>query len=278
MTTKNINVQTNVQAQIYMINNIKNNKKYIGQTIYIKNDKKYSKQGYLYRWKEHVIDSKQSRNSKNEFYKAIREDGENSFTVQLLCTCDLNLGNYFENLMMKEFNTLIPNGYNTKINGTSIEKLSQAATIAWGKPEIRNKYSVSHTSKNDLKKIKDFSETDKITEIEITRFHFSYIGIDGIRCHIRDDNRNVENEPSSIRMEFCNRKKKDKEGKDIHTNEEHFKLIQERARFVCNEINKNHGGTLRIIDNSDIPPTEDNKVKSNTPKKSTKTNTPKKKN
>lgn len=92
---------------IYKITNLINGKRYIGQTskLYI-ND----------RWCEH---KNNARNGKSSYlYNAIRKYGEDNFEFKvILKNIPIDKLNFYEQLLIKKFNTKTPNGYNLTDGG-----------------------------------------------------------------------------------------------------------------------------------------------------------------
>lgn len=93
---------------IYMIENVITNKKYIGQT----------KRSIKTRFSEHIRTSKRinSRLSKTKFYDSIRQYGEDKFTITLLETVEDNLADEREKFWIEKFDT-VKNGLNTSYGG-----------------------------------------------------------------------------------------------------------------------------------------------------------------
>ena len=81
---------------IYKIENTLNHKVYIGQSVHIE-----------LRWKEHCRPSCNS-----VIGKAIKQDGKENFTFQILEECDIEQLDELELFYIKKFNSVVPNGYN----------------------------------------------------------------------------------------------------------------------------------------------------------------------
>lgn len=129
---------------IYLARNTANGKGYVGQTV----------KGLKARMREHQKDAK--RGSKVPFHRAIRKYGFESFTWQVLRTCDSR-----EDLAAAEqacittMNTKVPNGYNLTDGGGGIsghvmsaeskQKMSEAAMgNTWGKGNTNCKGHTNH--------------------------------------------------------------------------------------------------------------------------------------
>lgn len=94
---------------IYKIENLINNKCYIGQSVNIKR-----------RWKDHKEASKNIKNKNYDYplYKAIRKYGLENFSFGILEKCSENLLNEKEKYWIKYFNSY-NNGYNQNEGGNS---------------------------------------------------------------------------------------------------------------------------------------------------------------
>jgi len=91
---------------IYCIENIKNNKKYIGKTTNTVEK----------RFREHILDSRRRKNENRPLYRAINSYGAENFTVKELMSCDINDLDYYEKLFIEKFNTY-KDGYNATLGG-----------------------------------------------------------------------------------------------------------------------------------------------------------------
>lgn len=100
---------------IYLIENIKNNKKYIGQAVnFLSSGRKWGSEG---RWKSHI---KQATNGSCEcrlLENAIRKYGVENFVVKDLLECKTEELNLNEIKLIEKYNTLYPNGYNLMTGG-----------------------------------------------------------------------------------------------------------------------------------------------------------------
>lgn len=81
---------------IYKIENLLNNKVYIGQSIHIET-----------RWKQHCQNS-----SSSLIGKAIKKYGKNNFSFQILKECEEKDLDSFEEKYINQYQSLAPNGYN----------------------------------------------------------------------------------------------------------------------------------------------------------------------
>lgn len=92
----------NVMTGIYKFTNVINGKSYIGQSVDIKR-----------RYKEH----KNRKDENTLFHAAIKEYGFENFVFSIIEVCNIDELNDKEIFYIKEYNTLIPNGYNVSEGG-----------------------------------------------------------------------------------------------------------------------------------------------------------------
>lgn len=93
---------------IYMIENIVNNKKYIGQT---------KCQDIQTRWRQHRKIDKKSLGSC--LFNAYKKYGIENFKFKIICICFDSDTNYYEIDYIKKYNTIYPNGYNLQEGGNN---------------------------------------------------------------------------------------------------------------------------------------------------------------
>jgi hypothetical protein len=119
LSTSILDDSTNRYCEIYLISNILNGKKYIGQAVsHILNHKKYRPYGYKGRFRCHI--SEAYSNKKNQCHylnNAIRKYGINNFESELIEYCSIENANDRETFYINQMNTIFPNGYNLKIGG-----------------------------------------------------------------------------------------------------------------------------------------------------------------
>ncbi len=91
-------------------------KKYIGQAVEkLCNGKNW---GYIQRWKQHLREVNKNINYSPRLDNAIRKYGSESFKVSLICKCtSIEEMNEKEQYYIKEYNTLVPFGYNLTTGG-----------------------------------------------------------------------------------------------------------------------------------------------------------------
>ncbi len=98
---------------IYKIENVKNHKVYIGQSIYIEK-----------RWKDHL-------HATDDFaiHKAMEVYGIENFSFQILELCDIEDLDEKECYWINQYQSLIPNGYNMVAGGTNGTGLSKGKKV-----------------------------------------------------------------------------------------------------------------------------------------------------
>lgn len=117
---QNLPDRSQVQGQIYLMRNIRENKCYVGQTVtHRKNRGVYKPFGYEGRFKDHISEAICNTKKKqcNYLNNSIRLHGKDSFTVELLETCPLDKLDDREQHYIQLHNTIYPNGYNLTIGG-----------------------------------------------------------------------------------------------------------------------------------------------------------------
>lgn len=140
-------------GEIYMLTNSVTGLRYIGQTI----------RGIEKRWKAHVYSAITEKKNCRKIEEAIRKDGVNSFTREVLLICNIGDLNYYEKLFIDRYNTLNPLGYNMMTGGcngrTHSEetkmRMSQTRTGKHHSEETRLKMSQSQSGlkKSEIAKI-----------------------------------------------------------------------------------------------------------------------------
>lgn len=124
---------------IYKIQNNKNGKIYIGQSIHLEQ-----------RWREHLILLRKNKHYNRHLQFAYNKYGEDSFTFTVIQTCDECDLDFYENKYIVEFNSVL-NGYNLTYGGESSdkseetkEKLSFATSMLWKDDDYRQHMSDAH--------------------------------------------------------------------------------------------------------------------------------------
>jgi group I intron endonuclease len=106
-------------SDLYLITNLLNGKKYIGQTKSMISGRIY---GMKQRWNSHK--NKAINNKKRGctyLYSAIRKYGVNNFSIELILMCTEDLIDNLEIEYIQQFSTLYPNGYNIERGGRKIK-------------------------------------------------------------------------------------------------------------------------------------------------------------
>jgi len=106
-------------CEIYKITNTINQKKYIGQAVsHILNHKKYRPYGMEGRFRCHISEAFSSKKNQCHYLNnAIRKYGIESFTVELITTCNVDESDSTEKQYISKYDSLYPNGYNLNTGG-----------------------------------------------------------------------------------------------------------------------------------------------------------------
>lgn len=144
-------------AEIYVITNKINNKKYVGQaTCYLSNGKDWGTQK---RWEKHLYQAHTGKCECRLLEYAIRKYCKKSFLVDIVLECGLHEANQYEIEYIEKYNTLVPNGYNLMTGGENGRKHSD---------ETKQRMSITRTGKKhkeDTKKlIGQAHKNKKVTE------------------------------------------------------------------------------------------------------------------
>lgn len=137
-------------GSIYVITNLVNGKKYVGQTV-----QKVNK-----RWRSHIKAAIKLEQSE-PLCRAIRKYGECKFSIEVVHQCTEPLLDAAERFFIRHLNTIIDakQGYNLQYGGranvrpskVSCRKLSLLGTKLWATPDHREKMSrVRKTTLEDL--------------------------------------------------------------------------------------------------------------------------------
>lgn len=112
--------RTNVVGEIYIIINLINIKLYVGQVVsHHKNHNKYRPYGYKNRFKGHIGEALYQNKKNQSVYlnNSIRKYGADNFTIELICRCELDELDKYEQYYIDYYQTLYPSGYNLTIGG-----------------------------------------------------------------------------------------------------------------------------------------------------------------
>lgn len=121
------------QGEIYLVTNMKNNKKYIGQTVSILSTGR--KNGTDNRWIQHLNAAKNYSDGCRVLCNAIRKHGDESFKVETLLYCNIESLDFYEIKFIEFYDSLAPNGYNLETGGSKGKRLHQ---------ETKDKLSEQH--------------------------------------------------------------------------------------------------------------------------------------
>lgn len=108
-----------VKGQIYLIEHIDSNMKYVGQTrTYYRSGKVWNKAGYMGRWKAHVSEAReQAERECRLLNNHIRLYGEKAFRVSLILECPIDDLDRHEQEQIAKYGTLSPGGMNLTKGG-----------------------------------------------------------------------------------------------------------------------------------------------------------------
>jgi|688.fasta_scaffold911496_1 group I intron endonuclease len=173
-----------IRGQIYKITNKITNKIYIGQCVsHYSNGRKH---GYLNRFKIHIKNSK-SKNDCRALGDAINKYNQENFVCELICECEPSEMNILEDRYIKEYDTLVPNGYNLMSGGgngrlhsnETKEKMSETRTGKHHSQETKEKMSESAKGRklttetkmiqSAQRKFRDMKEPNKIRVLKILK-------------------------------------------------------------------------------------------------------------
>ena len=131
-----------MEAEIYIITNLINDKKYIGIT-----KKKYGDTlfGYKTRFKHHLVNAftKSKSNDCPRLYNAIRKYGKDNFKIELLEECSMDERAEREKYYIQQYNTNNDEyGYNISLGG-------DGRSVSYVNEDIRLKISNSQITKGE---------------------------------------------------------------------------------------------------------------------------------
>lgn len=155
---------------IYKIVNKIDGNIYIGQTI----------QDLDERWKQHCKPTSNCRYLKS----AIKKYGIDNFIFKLICICFDDDLNKYESMFIKQYNTIVPNGYNLREGGNSSkhneetkkkisERLKNRTDLVHSKPQLGKPHSeeVKRKISNSLKGIKYSQESIEKRRLTISLYN-----------------------------------------------------------------------------------------------------------
>jgi hypothetical protein len=127
------------EAQIYLIENTINNKKYIGTTKKMYGNINF---GYENRFKHHMTNAfiKSKENDCPRFYNAIRKYGKDNFRVELLKSCSMEERGHYEKYYIDFYKSYDDKyGYNISLGG-------DGRSVSFVNEDIRTKISAAQTT------------------------------------------------------------------------------------------------------------------------------------
>lgn len=170
-----------IYSQIYLIECTKTNKKYVGQAIsHRMNNKKYRYHGYIGRYKAHLCEAiRNTRKQGGSVYlnAAIREHGENNFTVKLIENCHIDDADKLEKKYIEKYKTYVPSGYNLTDGGKDefiqadkdekkFDDLKNPIKMGVNKVEKRGRDFGYIHKEETIEKMKQYYETITDSELE----------------------------------------------------------------------------------------------------------------
>lgn len=131
---------------IYLVTNKINGKKYIGQTT----------RSLQIRWAEHY----KGKHPNSVLYLAVQKYGRENFVVEVISTaCSVDELNNLEQIYIKQYDTLAPNGYNLTTGGLNA-LCSDEARLRMSQGRIGMKLSETHKA-NIVKHLKGRPVSDE---------------------------------------------------------------------------------------------------------------------
>lgn len=191
------------KGEIYLITDKTNGKQYVGQTIV----------GTARRFGGHKSSARCGRYKGSEIDRAIAEHGDKNFTIEILLKCDNADLDMFETKMIRAYNTLIPNGYNISLGGSSrnSERISTILKKYYATPEGHiNKVNALLKRSETMAKERDIIRATILVKTCITckeskpvcDFSFKKMAKDGLQP-------NCSNCVNKIKKEWRSKKKKE---------------------------------------------------------------------
>ena len=131
-----------VKGLIYLIENITDGTRYIGQTLsHRKNKGKYRPFGIEGRFKDHISEALCNTKKKQCRYlnNAIRKYGKESFKVTFVKECSKEELDTYEQYYIKEYNSYYPNGYNLTHGGKTLKIIDTENDVEQVTPQMPKK-------------------------------------------------------------------------------------------------------------------------------------------
>lgn len=124
---------------IYVLENLFNGKKYIGQSVNIR--------------RRILAHCRHKRNSNSAIGRAIIKYGTDSFTFTLLQECDKDSLNTLETFWIDKYSTIAPNGYNLVSGGSSRHIISDETKVKMSQSHLGHKRTKESIEKQRQKTI-----------------------------------------------------------------------------------------------------------------------------
>lgn len=139
-------------GEIYLVTNIINEKKYIGQT----------RVGFQKRWSEHVSHANNEKSDFSVLHRAMKKYGIPSFRVEKIFECPEEELNFHEQRLIEEYDSLHPRGYNlvTGGKGKAVSELTREKLSTAGK----NRFSDPEESRKHGERMRDYVERPGVKE------------------------------------------------------------------------------------------------------------------
>ena len=213
-------MRKNIQSGIYCIENIINNKKYIGQSVDVDG-----------RWSKHQSSLNKGDHDNDYLQKSWNKYGKENFKFYILEYCKKDELDEKENYYIDLYNTLNRDcGYNLKSGGQATNQLSE---------EIRNKISESNKKayeNSDLRKIRSIDALNQWADPEI-------------RAKITGENNGMYGKHHS--EEAKNKISKYRSGKPVHKNTTPVLCVElnkifENAVIAAKEMSTYSGNLLKV--------------------------------
>lgn len=193
---------------IYRITNTTNNKVYVGQAIsHLKTLKKegnckYIPYGAEGRWKAHYREANSNKKHQCTYLNnAIRQDGVDAFTVELLAECNKEQIDEYEIKYIQEHNSMFPNGYNIMRGGRKIEGYVERGNVPRKTVSDQEKLNQSERTRLHNRKLKmqasiEFFK-DKIL-LSIENYLKEGKDYDGYTCYMLVFQKAIKNKTTKI--------------------------------------------------------------------------------
>lgn len=172
--------------QIYLVTNINNNKKYIGQTSI--------KKSYINRFKQHLSEARYDLTSKAMFHKAIRKYGPDAFKVELvednipesdIDSKEIYYIGYYDTYYLNG------NGYNMTLGGQGVHGYHHT-------DETLSKISQSHKNYWKTLRIDDPDTYDALCKVRSTNLKGKFKSADTRKKLSLAAKRRFENNPGTF--------------------------------------------------------------------------------